>query len=131
VTYTNVYQGSHLFAVRAWDAADHVDPTEAIRAFVIDYSPPAVVLTAPASGSTVTGTIMLGARAQDNLTSVKRVKWFLDGVEIATDATGEPWEKGWNSAGVPNGTHKLIAKARDIVGNWGASRSILITVANP
>lgn len=129
-TFTNLYQGSHVFGVRAWDAADHVDPTEATRTFVVDYSPPAVALTAPAGGTTVAGTVTLGARAQDVLTSVTRVKWFLDGVEVATDATGEPWEKAWRSGGVANGTHKLVGKARDVAGNWGASRSILITVAN-
>jgi leucyl aminopeptidase len=119
-----------VFSVRAWDAADHVDPTEATRTFVVDSSPPAVALTAPAGGTTVAGTIMLGARARDDLTHVTRVKWFLDGVEVATDATGEPWEKAWSSARVANGTHKLVGKARDVAGNWGASRSILITVAN-
>ena len=59
-----------------------------------------------------------------------RVKWFLDQVQIATDGGGAPWERAWNSASVADGVHKLVAKARDDAGNWGASRSILITTAN-
>ena len=130
-TFDNLYEGSHAFAVRAWDAANHVDPTEAVRTFIVDYSPPAVALTAPAGSATVSGTITLKAIASDASTSVTRMKWFLDRVEIARDATGEPWEKSWSTASFSNGTHKLVAKARDAAGNWGASRSRLITIANP
>jgi hypothetical protein len=112
------------------DAAGNVGATEARRTFLVDYTPPAVVLTGPAAGAFVSGAVTLTADAVDRLSGVTRVKWFLDGVEIATDGQGEPWEATWNSAGVPDGSHKLFAKARDAAGNWAASRSALITVAN-
>lgn len=130
-TYTGLYEGSHVFAVRAYDTAGHVDATEATRTFFVDQVAPKVSLTGPTAGATVSGQVTLKASAQDLLTHVTRVKWFLDRVEIAGDGQGEPWERAWNSARVPNGVHKLIAKARDVAGNWGASRSVLITVANP
>ena len=130
VTYADLAQGQHLFAVRVRDAAGHVGETEARRTFLVDHTPPSVVLTGPTAGSTVSGAVTVTADALDRLSAVTRVKWFLDGAEIATDGHGEPWEASWNSAGVADGTHKLVAKARDAVGNWAASRSALITVAN-
>ena len=128
VTYTGLAEGEHLFAVRVRDAAGNVGATEARRTFLVDYTPPAVVLTGPAAGAFVSGAVTLTADAVDRLSGVTRVKWFLDGVEIATDGNGEPWEAIWNSAGVPDGSHKLFAKARDAAGNWATSRSALITV---
>jgi hypothetical protein len=130
VTYAGLAEGEHVFAVRARDAAGRVDETEATRTFLADYTPPVVVLTGPSAGATVTGTVKLTADADDRLAGVTRVKWFLDRVQIATDGHGAPWEATWDSAGVPGGLHKLMAKARDAAGNWGTSRSAIITVAN-
>jgi hypothetical protein len=129
-TVSGLSEGYHVFAVRGRDAAGHLDPTEATQRFFVDVTAPRTVLTAPAGGATVRGSITLRATAEDNLSGVVRVKWFLDQVQVATDGGGAPWERAWNSASVPNGVHKLVAKARDDAGNWGASRSILITTAN-
>ena len=94
-----------------------------------DTTKPTVSVSAPSDGSTVSGTVTLSATASDNV-GVVRVKWFVDGVQVATDADGAPWTRPWNSASVANGTHHLIAKAKDAAGNWGASRGITFTVSN-
>jgi glucose/arabinose dehydrogenase len=95
-----------------------------------DTKAPSVTLTAPADGATVSGTVTLSATASDNV-GVTRVKWFVDGVQVAFDADGAPWTKAWNSTGVANGSHRVVAKARDAAGNWGTSRGITVTVSNP
>ena len=59
------------------------------------------------------------------------VKWFVDNVERASDSDGAPWTRAWNTLSVPNGLHKIFAKARDAAGNWGASRVVSVTVSNP
>jgi glucose/arabinose dehydrogenase len=96
----------------------------------VDTTPPTVAVSAPAAGATVSGSVTLGATATDNV-GVTRVKWFLDGTEVATSPSGPPWTRPWNSNSVANGSHRLIAKARDAAGNWGTSRAITITVSNP
>jgi len=55
----------------------------------------------------------------------------LDEVRTVTDCRVGTWTRPWNSLSVPNGTHKIFAKARDAAGNWGSSRVVSITVANP
>ena len=75
------------------------------------------------------GAVTLGAAASD-ASGVMRVKWFLDGVQIASDSTSESWSKPWNSATVADGPHKLLAKARDAAGNWGTSPSVTFTTTN-
>jgi large repetitive protein len=121
--------GDHAFAVRAIDSSNNPDPTPASRAFTIDTARPSVSVTSPVSGTTVTGDVPFGANATD-LAGITAAKWYMDGVEVATDYDGAPWEKSWRSTNVPNGTHKLYAKARDAAGNWGSSPSITILVDN-
>ena len=87
-------------------------------------------LTSPAAASVVSGTVTLSATATDAV-GVVIVKWFVDGVERASDNDGAPWTRSWNSQSVANGTHKIFAKARDAAGNWGSSKVVSITVTNP
>src|SRR5215217_672046 len=127
-SYDALAQGAHTFAVRARDAAGHVDPTPAAHEFTVDTLAPVVKLTAPLAGAVLGGTVALGAAPSD-ANGTTRVKWFVDGVQVATDTTSDPWEKSWDSTTVPQGTHKIVVKARDPAGNWGASRSATVTTA--
>src|SRR4029077_9480247 len=95
-----------------------------------DTTSPAVSLSSPAAGSVVSGTVSLSATATDAV-GVVTVKWFVDNVERASDSDGAPWTRAWDSLSVPNGTHKVFAKARDAAGNWGASRVVSVTISNP
>jgi len=121
--------GPHTFTVRAIDAVGHVDRTPADSSFTVDTRLPTVAITAPLAATTLTGTVTLGAAASD-IYGIVRVKWFLDGVQIASDSTSESWSKPWNSATVADGAHRLLAKARDAAGNWGTSRSITFATSN-
>jgi hypothetical protein len=121
--------GQHVFYVRATDSGGTTDPTPAAHAFTVDTAKPAASVTSPAAGAVVGGIVTLAADATD-ASGVTGVKWYLDGVEVGSDYDGSPWTKGWNSATVPDGAHKLYAKARDAAGNWGTSKTISVTVDN-
>ncbi|MDQ5841425.1 MAG: Ig-like domain-containing protein, partial [Chloroflexota bacterium] len=95
---------------------------------VADTVKPAVAVTAPAAGASVSGNVNLAANASD-AGGVTKVEWWVDGVRVATDTDGAPWTKAWNSASVADGTHKIIAKARDTAGNWGTSPSVMFSVS--
>jgi phosphatidylinositol-3-phosphatase len=99
-------------------------------AAMADAVAPMVTVTAPTAGATVTGQIPLGADAADDVGAVG-VRWYLDGLQIASDTGGAPWSAAWDSARIANGVHKVFAKARDADGNWGSSPSVSFTVDNP
>jgi subtilisin family serine protease len=141
VTYTLPAGGAALQAVRArfrygGSAAscgtggfnDHDD-----LAFAVDVppdtTPPAVTITSPASGATVSGTISVTALASDDV-GVTRVEFFVDGVLKATD-TAVPWSFAWDTTTAGNGSHDLSAKAYDAANNVGTSTTVTVTVTSP
>jgi phosphatidylinositol-3-phosphatase len=64
-----------------------------------------VTVSEPALDATVNGQITLGAQATDD---VAVVKWYVDGVPVATDTDGFPWTRAWDSARITNGVHKVF-----------------------
>ena len=94
-----------------------------------DTTAPAVTITAPASGATVSGTQQVTANASDNV-GVAGVLFYLDGSVLGTEATAAPYAVSWITTGATNGTHTLTAVARDAAGNHSTSAPIQVTVAN-
>src|SRR5690606_10450085 len=101
-------------------------------AIVPDTMAPAVSLTAPADGATVSGTVTLSAMATDNV-GVASVQFRLDGADLGAPVTGAgpAYPFSWNTAGAANGVHTLSAIARDHAGNTAAAEGITVTVDNP
>lgn len=93
----------------------------------LDGVAPQVVLTAPADGANVSGSVALAADAGDNV-GVDRVEFLLDGNLIASDASA-PYTGIWNSASSSNGAHSLQARAYDLAGNVGSSTAVGVTVS--
>jgi glucose/arabinose dehydrogenase len=122
--------GTHAFAVRATSPSGATDSTPATRSFNVDTTNPTVSVTSPTNAGVVSGTVTLSASAADS-GGVLAVKWYVDSVERASDTDGAPWTRTWNSLGVSNGTHKIMAKARDAAANWGTSKVLTVTVNNP
>jgi leucyl aminopeptidase len=95
---------------------------------VSDSTPPAVSLTSPAAGATVSGGVSVTATATD-ASGVSRVEFLVDGVVRATDTTS-PYSFVWDTGSASNGAHTLQAKAFDTVNNEGTSASVSVTVSN-
>jgi hypothetical protein len=87
---------------------------------------PSVSITGVSSGSTVTGTVALGASVSSGTT---QVKWYVDYVEQAWDGSS-PFQYSWNSASVDDGSHVVFAKATDSSGVWSTSAYVKFNVAN-
>jgi hypothetical protein len=95
-----------------------------------DTTPPAVLLTAPADGATVSGTaVAVTAGASDDV-GVVGVQFLLDGNPLGAEDTTSPYSVSWNSTTAANGTHTLTAVARDGAGNKATSAAVTITVDN-
>jgi len=94
-----------------------------------DTTPPTVALTAPLTGTTVSGTVTVSASATDNV-GVAGVQFKLDGTNLGAEVTGPPYAVTWNTTTTAAGAHTLTAAARDAAGNIGTSAGVAVTVAN-
>ena len=94
-----------------------------------DTTSPTVSVTAPANGSTVSGTVTVSANASDN-TGVSGVQFLLDGTNLGAEDTTSPYAVSWNTTTATNGSHTLTARARDAAGNMTTSSFVSVTVDN-
>jgi hypothetical protein len=94
-----------------------------------DTVPPAVSITSPTPGSTVSGTISVVADASDNV-AVVGVQFRYDGISFDAEDTTVPYSVAAYTNNVPNGTYTLTAVARDAAGNRTTSAPVSVTVAN-
>ncbi|GLB68732.1 Ig-like domain-containing protein [Arthrobacter mangrovi] len=98
-----------------------------------DWTPPAVVLTAP--GASVKDTVTLTAAATDGETGVKNaaIQYLAaDGstwVTICT-AAGAPYACAWNTRTLADGSYELRATATDNAGYSATSPTVRTIVAN-
>ncbi|HYR12604.1 MAG TPA: N,N-dimethylformamidase beta subunit family domain-containing protein, partial [Mycobacterium sp.] len=119
------------------DLANVVDPriqritANLLNRFLGVSSPaaPTVSITSPASGAAVGGTTSVTATASDNV-GVAGVQFRLDGVNAGTEVTAAPYSISWNTTTASNGSHTLIAVARDTAGLLTASAPVTVTVLN-
>lgn len=95
-----------------------------------DTIAPAIALTAPTSGTPVSGTVILTATASDNV-GVVGVQFKRDGNNYGSEDTSSPYSIAWDSTTVTNGAHTLTAVARDAAGNSTTSIAANVTVNNP
>lgn len=94
-----------------------------------DTTPPAVSMTSPSSGATVSGPITVTASASDNV-GVAGVQFRLDGVALGGEDTTAPYSVGWDTTTAAEGSHTLTAVARDSAGLSTTSAAVSVTVAN-
>ncbi|WP_224249512.1 Ig-like domain-containing protein [Hyalangium gracile] len=93
-----------------------------------DSVPPQVALTAPASGTTVSGTVTVTASATDNF-GVVAVDFYEDDILIGSDASA-PYSVNWVTRNRPNGARTLTARTRDLAGNVAISPPVTVTADN-
>jgi hypothetical protein len=92
-----------------------------------DTQPPAVIITNPGAGATVSGTLTIQATATD-AGGVARVEFWIDGT--LRDATSKaPYEWKLDTNGLANGLHSITVRAFDVAGNVGQA-TVNCTVNN-
>jgi hypothetical protein len=123
--------GTYYYLVVAADAAGNAGPSslEAVAAILPDTTPPTASVSAPAGGSTVSGTVSVTATANDDR-GVTQVQFELDGANLGSADTSAPFAASWNTTLGANGTHTLTAVARDAAGNTTRSANVQVTVDN-
>src|SRR6266851_163782 len=91
--------------------------------------PPAVSVSGPAPGATVSGTNVTLAAAASDAGAVGHVDFLVDGAVAGTD-TAAPYTLSWDSTTAGNGTHTITARAVDTAGNTTTSSPVSVTVNN-
>ena len=91
---------------------------------VTDTTKPAISITSPLNGATVSGIVNVYANATDNV-GVSRVEFYVDSV-LKFTATTSPYFLSWLAT--PVGSHTLTAKAYDAAGNVGQSSAVTVNV---
>ena len=90
---------------------------------------PAVTITEPPEGVTVSGAVGVAASATDDH-GVAQVQFLVDGASVGTDTDGsDDWSVAWNSTTVADGSHTLTAVATDTAGQTGTDANV-VTVDN-
>ncbi len=127
---SGVAGGNHTAMAKAYDAAGNVGTSATVTFSVTqpDTTAPAVSITAPAAGSTVSGTVTVTASASDNV-GVTKVEIYIDSALKVTD-TAAPYAYSWNTSGAAAGNHSIVAKAYDAAGNVGTSASDTVTIGS-
>jgi hypothetical protein len=92
-----------------------------------DTTPPTASFIAPSNGSTISGSVTVVVAAADDV-GVTAVDLAIDGAAAATMTTA-PYQFDWDTSQASDGTHTLVATARDAAGNSTAS-NITATVDN-
>lgn len=130
---TGIANGPHSITAVARDAAGNSTTSSPISIQVQnaapDTVPPAVSISSPAAGTTVSGLVTISAAASDNV-SVTGVQFKIDGNNAGPAITAAPYTISWNTATVGNGSHMLTAEARDAAGNVTVSAAVSVVVSN-
>ena len=121
--------GSHTLTAVARDAAGHVTTSSGVVVTVRDTTAPAVSISSPSGGATVTGAVAVTATASDNV-GVGGVQFKLDGANLGAEDVSAPYSVSWNTAAAANGAHTITAVARDAAANVTTSGSVAVTVSN-
>ncbi len=123
--------GTYYYRVTAEDAAGNVGApsNESSGVATSDTTPPAVSITAPSAGATVSGAVTVNATASDAGT-VADVQFKLDGANLGPEDTSAPYATNWDTTTASNGSHSLTATARDAAGNQATSAAVAVTVSN-
>jgi aqualysin 1 len=93
-----------------------------------DHTAPAVAITSPGGGASISGTALVTVSATDN-DQVARVELFA-GDQLVGQATSAPFTISWDSRVTPGGARALVARAHDRSGNRAASTPVTVTVSN-
>ena len=121
--------GAYTLTARAYDAAGNMSESTVDVTVDNDFTPPPEpVLTAPASGATLSGPVTLEASASDNR-EVVRVDFLVDGELLGSDATA-PYSLTWDTGSAFNGSHTLSVQAYDAAGQSARSAPVTVETLN-
>lgn len=120
---------THTIFAKAYDSLGNIAASSTINVTIADTTSPAVTITSPVNGSSVSGIVQISADATDDAT-VTMVDFLVDGVVVDRDSTA-PYSINWDTTILPsNSSHTLFAKAYDGAGNTTSSSTVTVTTTD-
>jgi len=122
--------GAKVITAKAYDTWNNVSTSAPVNVtFDNDFTGPAVALTAPDEGATLTGTVTFTATASDDRASVSKVEFYAGTTRLATVTTA-PYTYNYNTRLLANGAKVITAKAYDTWNNVSTSAPVNVTFDN-
>lgn len=126
---TTLANGSHTLTARATDTSGNTSTASvSVTVANLDSTPPSVAISAPTSGSSVSGSISVSGSAGDN-SQLAQVAVSVDGGAYQPAQGTTAWSFALDTSTLANGSHTLTAQATDAAGNTAVS-SETVTVQN-
>ncbi len=119
----------HLINKNGFLEVDNYNLDLVSAGFQGDIIRPAVSVSSPQNGASVSNTFSISSTATDN-NGVERVQYIIDGFLVDQDILISPYNASFDSRLLINGSHQLQAQAWDNAGNTRISASINFTVNN-
>ncbi len=95
-----------------------------------DTTAPSVTLDTPTIGSTISGSaVSLSATASDDI-SIAGVKFYIDGTLIGSEDTTSAYTSILDTTPFDEGSHSIVAVARDTSNNFATSTTATVTIQN-
>jgi hypothetical protein len=110
-------EGPHTLTAEASDAAGNRGSAEI--PVTVDRTPPAVHVTSPAAGATVSGLVAVSANISENF-GLDGVWFGANGVPLG-ETLAPPHEIAWDTTLVPDGQYTLKVSTRDKAGGLNSS----------
>ena len=127
--------GLHTIDFRVVDKAGL--QTIVTQVLKIDQTKPVSAFTDPQDGSTglvIKGLYTLMGHSSDTTSGLSDVEISLDGGASWRPVTGllkdGVWFYGWLTSSLPNGTYRILARARDLAGNQENTAHVSVVLAN-
>jgi hypothetical protein len=123
-----VSDGPHTITAVARDNGGKTTVSAAVSV-PVDNTPPVAAITAPAGGTTVSGSITISADASDG-GGIAGVQFLVDGVNLGAEDTSAPYSTTWDTTAAADGSHTVAAIARDAFGRTTTTGAVTVTVSN-
>lgn len=130
----NENEGEHIIQailVDGWNNSTVLTPISVVVDNIDqDDIHPTAVITSPASGEIVNGSVLIETLVTDNL-EIDRVEFLINDTPVFTDSIGSDYSFLWEADTFPDDEYYVLAViAYDLVGNEGPSTALTVYLDN-
>ncbi len=132
-SHTYLANGAYPVVLHVRDDGNCAGASDPQTIFVTSYPAPDIVITTPVNGESVSDTIALEVSIASPLENVEQVKYFRDvagGAVFIEKSEEAPFSASWDTTGVPDGVHTIMARLTNLDETEVWSDPVTITVAN-
>jgi len=126
---TQLADERYNITINATDGAGNYNDMEYVTVIIDNTPPNQSVIISPIEGSLVRGMININASADDALSGIAKVHFFVNGTLLGND-TSPPYSFSWNTTNASDGAYVLNVTTYDNVENTNTSVSVNVTLDN-